>query len=96
MTFDGGAAMRRQTRPRRAHQIQKTANASQRRAAISSKNATRLTIAGVTCAEIPETGVTLQPLEIGSQFGGGLAAHLAIFFESFVDDFLEPGRNSRI
>jgi hypothetical protein len=41
-------------------------------------------------------GVALQPLEISFQFGARLAPNLAIFFESFIDDLIEPRRNSRI
>ena len=34
--------------------------------------------------------VPLQALEVGFQFGAGLAADLAIFFQGFVDDFFQP------
>ena len=37
-----------------------------------------------------------QPLEVRAKFGGGLAAHVAIFFEGFVDDAFEIGGNLRI
>src|ERR1700731_4398295 len=40
--------------------------------------------------------VALQPLEIRFQFGSRLTANFAIFFKSLVDDFFEPGRDSRI
>ena len=36
--------------------------------------------------------VAAEALEIGTEFGGGLAAEVAIFFERLVDDVFEFGR----
>ena len=33
--------------------------------------------------------IALEAFEVGAQFGGGLVAHLAIFFEGFGDDALQ-------
>ncbi len=38
---------------------------------------------------------TLETFEIGAQFRCRLAAHVAIFFESFADDFFELGGKLR-
>jgi hypothetical protein len=34
------------------------------------------------------TGIALKPLQVTTQLGRGLAAQLAVFFETLVDDVL--------
>jgi hypothetical protein len=40
--------------------------------------------------------IALEALEVGTKFGGALAAEVAVLFESFADDAFEFGMNFAI